>query len=156
MKRLFLLLSLLLLAAAFAPAQTKSFAVWFGNPAPATCQTGDFWLDSTTGWNLGTSGTPCAWKPMVTSGLPAGFDICNSTTASTAYSCAVPTAIIPFTHLFLNIDTDCATTCTLNVGSLGAKPIKRPDGVTDPTGALTKATPRWVWWNSALNVWVMM
>lgn len=79
---------------------------------------------------------------------------CKSTNGTTGYGCSLPDkALLTYQEgetFFLNVDTTCASTCTLSVDGLGAIAIKRADGVTAPGGALIAGRPQPVWFDGAI------
>ncbi len=50
----------------------------------------------------------------------------------------------------LNVDQDCARYCTLNIDNAGLVSIKKPDGSTDPGGALVAGRPQWVFYDGTV------
>jgi len=50
----------------------------------------------------------------------------------------------------LNVDTTCASSCSLNIDGLGAISVKEKDGLTDPTGTLVAGQAQFVWYDGTL------
>lgn len=76
---------------------------------------------------------------------------CNPASASgTAYTCGLPTALTAYTTgqmLVLKPDVNgTGGATTLNIDSLGARPVKEWDGTTNPTSSdLVAGRPYWIW-----------
>lgn len=90
------------------------------------------------------------------SGVPI---YCNSVNGTTAYTCSLSgaSALTAYTSgmvLFLNVDTTCSGSCTLNVDNLGSFAVKQIDGATDPGGFLIASQPRWIAFNG--TVWLLI
>lgn len=90
------------------------------------------------------------------SGVPI---YCNSVNGTTAYTCSLSgaSALTAYTAgmvLFLNVDTTCSSSCTLNVDNLGSFAVKQIDGATDPGGFLIASQPRWIAFNG--TVWLLI
>ena len=73
---------------------------------------------------------------------------CSSATGSASYACSLSHGKLAAYNTGLTfvlvVDVPCNTTCSLNVDGFGPIPIKRSDGVTDPTGTLGAGQPEWV------------
>ena len=79
---------------------------------------------------------------------------CASSNGTTSYTCAMPSKALPVYTLgqtfLLNVDATCASSCSLNVDGLGAKSIKKKDGVTDPAGSLVAGQAQFVWFDGTI------
>jgi hypothetical protein len=79
---------------------------------------------------------------------------CTSSNGTTAYTCAMPnkalTAYSTGQMFLLNVDTTCATSCTLNIDSNGIKSVKQPNGTTDPTGVLVAGQAQLIWYDGTV------
>lgn len=81
--------------------------------------------------------------------------VLSSTNGTTAYTASLSSssALTIYTTnqpFLLIVDTTCATSCTLNVDSLGIKSIKQKDGTTDPGGALVANRAQWIYYDGTL------
>jgi hypothetical protein len=50
----------------------------------------------------------------------------------------------------LNVDTTCATSCTVNIDGNGAETITQPNGSTAPTGALIAGQAQLIWFDGTV------
>jgi hypothetical protein len=50
----------------------------------------------------------------------------------------------------LNVDTTCASACTLNIDTLGVITVKEKDGLTDPTGTLVAGQAQLIWYDGTV------
>jgi len=86
--------------------------------------------------------------------LHANESYCSSSNGTTSYTCAMPskalTTYTPGQTFLLNVDATCSSSCSLNVDTLGAKSIKKKDGVTDPAGVLVAGQAQFVWFDGTV------
>jgi hypothetical protein len=86
--------------------------------------------------------------------IHANENYCGSSNGTTSYTCALPSKALPVYTLgqtfLLNVDATCASSCSLNVDGLGAKSIKKKDGVTDPAGTLIAGQAQFVWFDGTI------
>lgn len=81
---------------------------------------------------------------------------CASTTGTgSAATCSLSAAAALTVYtvgqpFLLNVDTTCATSCTLNIDSVGLKSIKKKDGTTDPGGVLVAGQAQFVWYDGTV------
>lgn len=84
---------------------------------------------------------------------------CKSTNGTTVYTCKMhnrPISAYTEGMVFLvEVDTTCASTCSLNVDGLGAKTIWQANGSTSPNGKLVAGQAQWVWIDNAINLRLM-
>lgn len=76
----------------------------------------------------------------------------NGTTTYTASLSATAVLLVYTTgqSFLLNVDTTCASSCSLNINGLGAKTITKKDGSTAPGGALVAAQAQFVWYDGTV------
>lgn len=109
--------------------------------------------------NVGASRVDCT--PSYNSALIPTHDTihgnenyCSSTNGTSAYTCTMPNkALLSYStgqSFLLNVDTTCATSCTLNIDGIGFKTVKKSDGLTDPTGTLVAGQAKLVWYDGTL------
>lgn len=76
---------------------------------------------------------------------------CSSTNGTSAYTCKLPfkslTAYRAGMTFLLSTDATCSSSCTLNIDGAGIVSVKRPDGTTDPGGAIVKGQPQWIFYD---------
>lgn len=86
--------------------------------------------------------------------IHANESYCASSNGTTAYTCSMPdkalTAYSVGQMFLLNVDTTCATSCSLNIDSNGAKSIKQSNGTTDPGGALIAGQAQLIWYDGTV------
>jgi len=86
--------------------------------------------------------------------IHANENYCASTNGSIAYTCQLPnralTAYSPGMTFVLNVDTNCAASCTLNIDNVSPVTIKKIDGTTDPGGTLIAGQPQWIFYDGAI------
>ena len=86
--------------------------------------------------------------------IHANESYCASSNGTTAYTCSMPdkalTAYTAGQVFLLNVDTTCATSCSLNIDSLGLKSITKKDGLTAPGGALVAGQAQFVWYDGTV------
>jgi hypothetical protein len=86
--------------------------------------------------------------------IHANETYCASSNGTTAYTCSMPdkalTAYSTGQAFLLNVDTTCATSCSLNIDGAGIKTITRKDGVTAPGGDLVAGQAQFVWYDGAV------
>jgi hypothetical protein len=79
---------------------------------------------------------------------------CASSNGTTAYTCSMPDkALVAYSTgqmFLLNVDTTCATSCTLAIDGLTAKSVKKSDGATDPTGTLLAGQAQLIWYDGTV------
>lgn len=115
--------------------------VWSVTPNPAQNRT-----DVTASMNS-------ACSPTIAQ-VHAGLNYCESANATVFYSCALAvqplTALARGVEVTLVVDTDCATSCSLDAGT-GPNNIKLSDGSTDPNGAIVHGQAKRLWFDG--TVW---
>jgi hypothetical protein len=76
---------------------------------------------------------------------------CNSTNGTSAYTCRLPYKALGSYRagmtFLLTADAPCAGSCSVNIDGLGAVNIKKPDGTTDPAGAIAAGQPQWIFFD---------
>ncbi len=86
--------------------------------------------------------------------IHANETYCASTNGTTAYTCSSPDkAITAYTVgmvYLLNVDTTCATSCTLNIDGVGIKTITQPNGSSSPAGALVAGQAQLIWYDGTV------
>lgn len=86
--------------------------------------------------------------------IHANENYCLSTNGTNAYTCHLPNSALTSYRVgmtfLLNVDQDCARYCTLNIDNAGLVSIKKPDGSTDPGGALVAGRPQWVFYDGTV------
>ncbi|HTW66205.1 MAG TPA: collagen-like protein [Bryobacteraceae bacterium] len=86
--------------------------------------------------------------------IHADENYCASSNGTTVYTCSMPDkALTAYTlgqMLLLNVDTTCASSCSLNIDGVGAVSIKKKDGMTDPGGALVAGQAQLVWYDGSV------
>jgi hypothetical protein len=86
--------------------------------------------------------------------IHANESYCASSNGTTAYTCSMPdkalTAYSAGQAFLLNVDTTCASSCTVNIDGVGAKTITKSDGVTAPTGTLIAGQAKFVWYDGSI------
>jgi hypothetical protein len=86
--------------------------------------------------------------------IHANESYCASSNGTTVYSCSMPDKALPAYStgqaFLLNVDTTCAASCSLNIDAVGAKSIKKKDGVTDPGGTLVAGQAQLVWYDGTV------
>jgi hypothetical protein len=79
---------------------------------------------------------------------------CASSNGTTLYTCALPNKALlsysPGQMFLLNVDATCATSCSLNIDSVGVRSIKKKDGVTDPGGVLIAGQAQLAWFDGTI------
>jgi Collagen triple helix repeat (20 copies) len=83
--------------------------------------------------------------------IHANESYCASSNGTTSYTCSMPNkALLSYSAgqvFLLNVDTTCASSCSLNIDGLGAISITEKDGVTNPTGTLVAGQAQFVWYD---------
>ena len=78
-------------------------------------------------------------------------NFCNSTNGTTAYTCRLPfkalTSYQAGMVFLLTVDAPCTTACSMNIDNVGLVSIKKPDGTTDPGGAIVAGQPQWIFYD---------
>lgn len=86
--------------------------------------------------------------------IHANENYCASTNATTNYTCSMPnkalTAYTTGEMFLLNVDTTCASTCTVNIDGLGLKTLTKSDGVSSPSGALVAGQAKPIWYDGSV------
>jgi hypothetical protein len=86
--------------------------------------------------------------------IHANESYCASSNGTTGYTCSMPDkALMSYgvgQAFLLNVDTTCASSCSLNIDGLGVKTIKEKDGLTDPTGTLVAGQAQFVWYDGTI------
>jgi hypothetical protein len=86
--------------------------------------------------------------------IHANESYCKSSNGTAGYTCSMPnkalTAYQEGQMFLLNPDTTCATTCTLNIDTIGVITITRKDGLTAPGGALVAGQAQPIWFDGAI------
>ena len=71
-----------------------------------------------------------------------------------AYACSLlPSPLVGYARgsaFLLAVDTTCATTCTINIGTLGPITLYQADGVTPPSGLLIAGQAQWIWFDGTI------
>lgn len=71
-----------------------------------------------------------------------------------AYACSLlPSPLVGYARgsaFLLAVDTTCATTCTINIGTLGPITLYQADGVTPPGGLLIAGQAQWIWFDGTI------
>ena len=86
--------------------------------------------------------------------IHANESYCASSNGTTGYTCSMPDkALVAYSTgqvFLLNVDTTCATSCSLNIDGVGPKTITKKDGVTAPGGALVAGQAQFVWYDGTV------
>lgn len=86
--------------------------------------------------------------------IHANENYCASSNGTSAYTCRLPNSALTSYRagmtFLLNVDKDCERDCTLNIDDVQTVNIKRPDGSTDPGGALKAGHPQWVFYDGTV------
>jgi hypothetical protein len=86
--------------------------------------------------------------------IHANESYCASSNGTTGYTCAMADkALLSYSvgeAFLLNVDTTCASACTLNIDTLGVLSVKEKDGLTDPTGTLVAGQAQFVWYDGTV------
>jgi hypothetical protein len=86
--------------------------------------------------------------------IHANESYCTSTNGTIAYTCSMPDkALLSYTAgqmFLLNVDTTCATTCTLNIDGVGVKTITKSDGMSQPAGTLVAGQAQLIWYDGSV------
>jgi hypothetical protein len=86
--------------------------------------------------------------------IHANETYCASSNGTTAYVCSMPDkALLSYSTgqmFLLNVDTTCATSCTLNIDGVGVKTITKGDGVTAPGGTLVAGQAQLIWYDGTV------
>jgi hypothetical protein len=86
--------------------------------------------------------------------IHANESYCVSSNGTTAYTCSMPDkALLAYSigqAFLLKVDTTCASSCSLNIDSVGAINITHKDGVTAPAGALVAGQAQYVWYDGTV------
>jgi hypothetical protein len=86
--------------------------------------------------------------------IHANESYCASTNGTTAYTCSMPdkalTAYTTGQIFLLNVDTTCASTCTVNIDSVGIKTITLSNGTSSPSGALVAGQAQLIWYDGTV------
>ena len=76
---------------------------------------------------------------------------CYSTNGTAAYTCRLPYKSLGSYRagmtFLLVADAPCAGACSVNIDSLGVVSIKKPDGTSDPAGAIVAGQPQWIFFD---------
>jgi Collagen triple helix repeat (20 copies) len=86
--------------------------------------------------------------------IHANETYCASSNGTTGYTCSMPDKALPSYSVgqvfLLNVDTTCASSCSLNIDNLGVLTIKEKNGTTDPTGTLVAGQAQFVWYDGTI------
>jgi hypothetical protein len=86
--------------------------------------------------------------------IHANESYCASSNGTTGYTCSMPDkALLSYSAgqaFLLNVDTTCATTCSLNIDGLGTISVYQKDGMTVPGGMLVAGQAQWVWFDGSV------
>lgn len=86
--------------------------------------------------------------------IHANENYCVSTNGTTAYTCSMPNKALPSyaagQMFLLNVDTTCASSCTLNIDGVGVKTVTKNDGVSSPSGALVAGQAKLIWYDGTV------
>jgi hypothetical protein len=86
--------------------------------------------------------------------IHANENYCASSNGTTSYTCSMPdkalTAYATGQMFLLNVDTTCATTCTLNIDGAGIKTITQSNGVSSPSGTLVAGQAQLIWYDGTV------
>ena len=84
----------------------------------------------------------------------ANESYCASSNGTTGYTCSMPDkALVSYSAgqvFLLNVDTTCATSCSLNIDGLGTISVYQKDGMTAPGGALVAGQAQFVWFDGTV------
>jgi hypothetical protein len=84
----------------------------------------------------------------------ANENYCFSSNGTPAYTCRMRykmlTAYATGMTFLLNVDTTCATSCSLNIDGNGSVAVKMIDGTTDPRGNVIAGQPQWVFYDGVV------
>jgi hypothetical protein len=86
--------------------------------------------------------------------IHANESYCASSNGTTAYTCSMPDkALVSYSVgqvFLLNVDTTCASSCSLNIDGVGLVNIKQKDGVTAPAGTPVAGQAVFVWYDGTI------
>jgi len=86
--------------------------------------------------------------------IHANENYCASSNGTTVYTCSMPNKTLTSYNtgqtFVLNVDTTCATTCTLNIDGNGAKTVTKSDGATAPGGTLIAGQAKLIWYDGTV------
>jgi hypothetical protein len=86
--------------------------------------------------------------------IHANESYCASSNGTTSYTCSMPDkALLSYSVgevFLLNVDTTCASSCSLNIDGLGVISITQKDGSTAPAGALVAGQAQFVWYDGTV------
>jgi hypothetical protein len=86
--------------------------------------------------------------------IHANESFCASSNGTTGYTCSMPDkALVSYSTgqvFLLKVDTTCASTCSLNVDTLGVVSITQKDGASAPAGALVAGQAQLVWYDGVV------
>ncbi len=84
----------------------------------------------------------------------ANESYCASSNGTTGYTCSMPDkALVSYSAgqvFLLNVDTTCATSCSLNIDGLGTISVYQKDGMTAPGGTLVAGQAQFVWFDGTV------
>jgi len=86
--------------------------------------------------------------------IHANESYCASNNGTTGYTCSMPDkALLTYSAgqvFLLNVDTTCASTCSLNIDTLGVVSITQKDGAAAPAGMLVAGQAQLVWYDGTV------
>ena len=84
----------------------------------------------------------------------ANENFCDSSNGTTLYTCKLPNkALLIYQRgqtFLLVADVTCATSCSLNIDTVGPISVKRSDGTTDPGGLLIAGEAKWIYYDGKI------
>jgi hypothetical protein len=86
--------------------------------------------------------------------IHANESYCASSNGTTSYTCSMPDkALLAYSVgqvFLLNVDTTCASSCSLNIDGVGVITIRQKDGVTAPAGTPVAGQAVFVWYDGTV------
>jgi hypothetical protein len=86
--------------------------------------------------------------------IHANESYCASSNGTTGYTCSMPDkALLSYSAgqaFLLNVDTTCASSCSLNIDGIGVITITQKDGMTAPGGALVAGQAQFIWYDGTV------
>jgi hypothetical protein len=86
--------------------------------------------------------------------IHANESYCASSNGTSGYTCAMPDKALPSYSVgqafLLNVDTTCASSCSLNIDGLGILSITQKDGMTAPGGMLIAGQAQFIWYDGTV------
>src|SRR5580698_2043274 len=86
--------------------------------------------------------------------IHANESFCASSNGTTGYTCSMPDkALLSYSvgqSFLLNVDTTCASSCSLNIDGLGVITITQKDGLTAPGGVLVAGQAQFIWYDGTV------